>query len=508
MVIPRVVIAAPGSGAGKTTLACGLIGALRMRGLRVQPFKVGPDYIDPSHHTLAAGRPGRNLDAFLCGEDLIAPLFLHGAQGADIAVIEGVMGMFDGVSGAGDLASTAHVAKLLDAPVILVIDASKMARSVAAIVHGCVTFDREVHVAGVVLNRVGSDHHEQILREAIRDVKPPTLPTLPVLGALHRDERLTAPERHLGLVPATEIGSRERYALDAVAGLVSEHVDLDAVLALARGAGMLAGWAWSPSPPVDRAAAPPGAASSSTVALPAAGARIAIAAGSAFSFHYRENLELLQATGAELVELDPLQDEHLPEDCCALLLVGGFPEVYGEELACNASLRAEIARFAEERRPVLAECGGLLYLAESLDGRPMCGVLEIEAHMSDRLALGYRHAKAATATPWLASGQEVRGHEFHYCRVEPAHDAKRPAWTLSSAREASAHSANRMATRSAGAAPSLSASGSLPAGGQQWPEGFAVGSIQASFLHVHWAADPDIGWRFAQAAAASASSLR
>jgi cobyrinic acid a,c-diamide synthase len=209
--IPRIVIAGTSSGAGKTTVACGLIGALRARGLTVQGFKVGPDYIDPSHHALASGRPGRNLDAFLSGPELIAPLVRHGSQGADIAVVEGVMGLFDGASGRGELASTAHVAKLLDAPVVLVLDAAAMARSAAAMVHGFRTFDPDVQVAGVLFNKVGSDIHEQLLREAVEGSG------LPVLGALRRDERVTTPERHLGLVPVAEREAAAREALDALA---------------------------------------------------------------------------------------------------------------------------------------------------------------------------------------------------------------------------------------------------------------------------------------------------
>ncbi len=239
-VIPRVVIAGTSSGAGKTTVASGLIGALRGRGLRVQGFKVGPDYIDPSYHALASGRPGRNLDAYLAGTELIAPLFRHGSGDADIAVIEGVMGLFDGASGRGELASTAQVAKLLHAPVVLVVDGSAMARSAAAIVHGFASFDPQVDVAGVIFNRVGSDIHEQLLREAVEPLG------LPVLGALRRDERITAPERHLGLVPVAEREPRTRDALDLLAATLAERVELDALLALAHGAPAPAGAAWSP----------------------------------------------------------------------------------------------------------------------------------------------------------------------------------------------------------------------------------------------------------------------
>jgi cobyrinic acid a,c-diamide synthase len=448
-VIPRVVIAGTSSGAGKTSVTCGVIGALRRRGLRVQGFKVGPDYIDPSYHAIASGRPGRNLDAFLSGPELIAPLARHGSRGADVAVIEGVMGLFDGASGRGELASTGHIAKLLNAPVVLVVDATAMARSVAAIVHGYRTFDPGIAIAGVIFNRVGSDLHEQLLREALEDLSPP----IPVLGALKRDSLLTAPERHLGLVPAAEREQGTHDALAALADAVARHLDLDAIVALAGSAGSLNCPDWSPQPADERDAAP--------------GARIAIARGPAFSFHYRENLELLAATGAELLPFDPLADEQLPPDAGALLLAGGFPEVFGAELEANARLRTAIAAFAAAGRPILAECGGLLFLCRELDGREMCGVLPASARMTDRLTLGYREATAATATPWLEAGESVRGHEFHYTQVDS--QAPSSAWILA-------------------------------ARGRERPEGIASGGVQASYLHVHWAAHPELARRFARAA--------
>ncbi|MGD1057953.1 MAG: cobyrinate a,c-diamide synthase [Solirubrobacteraceae bacterium] len=471
--IPRVVIAGTSSGAGKTTVACGLIGALRSRGSSVQGFKVGPDYIDPSHHALASGRPGRNLDAFLSGQGLMAPLVRHGSQGADIAVIEGVMGLFDGASGRGELASTAHVAKLLEAPVLLVVDASAMARSAAAIVHGYRTFDPDVNVAGVIFNRVGSDHHEQLLREAVEPLK------IPVLGGLRRDERIVTPERHLGLVPAGEREAGAREALAALAEAMLRYVDLEEIERIARGAPRSAGGskgAWSP----DAGAA---GADTEQVQARAEGARIALAAGPAFSFHYEENLELLRGAGAELLPFDPLHDEALPADAGGLLLAGGFPEVYGAELEANVQLRKEVAAFAASGRPVLAECGGLLYLARELDGHEMCGVLPLRAQMTGRLTLGYREAVAATATPWLNAGKRVRGHEFHYTQVASADDS------------APAGGGALAAGDAAGAAWTLSARG------KERREGFVRGGVQASYLHIHWAAHRQLAWRFAKAAA-------
>jgi cobyrinic acid a,c-diamide synthase len=422
-----------------------VIGALRRRGLRVQGFKVGPDYIDPSYHALASGRPGRNLDAFLSGPELIAPLARHGSQGAELAVVEGVMGLFDGASGRGELASTGHVAKLLRAPVVLVVDATAMSRSVAAIVHGYRTFDPDVNVAGVIFNRVGSDHHEQLLREALEPLG------VPVLGALRRDPRVIAPERHLGLVPAPEREPQALGALAALADAVERHVDVDGIVALTRAAGPLDGPAWSPELDSEQAA----------------GARVAVARGPAFSFYYQENLELLTAAGAELLSFDPLVDEELPPDAGALLLAGGFPEVFAAELEANARLRAAVARFAAAGRPILAECGGLLFLCRELDGREMCGILPATARMTDRLSLGYRDATALTATPWIDRGAHVRGHEFHYTEVETA--GAPSAWMLS-------------------------------ARGRERPEGIVAGGVHASYLHTHWAAHPEIAWRFAKAA--------
>ncbi|HSZ15376.1 MAG TPA: cobyrinate a,c-diamide synthase [Solirubrobacteraceae bacterium] len=483
--IPRVVIAGTSSGAGKTTVACGLIGALRARGLTVQGFKVGPDYIDPSHHALASGRPGRNLDAFLSGEALMAPLVRHGAQGADVAVIEGVMGMFDGASGRGELASTAHVAKLLQAPVLLVLDARAMARSAAAMVHGFSTFDPEVRVAGVIFNRVGSDHHEQLLREALAPLG------IPVLGALRRDERVATPERHLGLVPAGEREASARAALAALAETMAGSVDLDGIERIARGAPRLAGSSWSALGDDARAAG----ASTTRMAAPSGSVRIALAAGPAFSFHYEENLELLRGAGAELVPFDPLSDGALPRDTDALLLAGGFPEVYGAELEANAPLRAQVAAFAASGRPVLAECGGLLYLSRELDGHEMCGALPVRARMTQRLTLGYREATAATATPWLDAGERVRGHEFHYTHVEPADES------AEGAHAERGRTAYVEPTQAAGVAPRPA--WTLSARGSERAEGYVAGGVQASYLHVHWAAHPELAARFVHAARAA-----
>ncbi|MFJ3790860.1 cobyrinate a,c-diamide synthase [Kitasatospora sp. NPDC090091] len=469
MNIPRLVVAAPSSGSGKTTVATGLIAALAARGLAVSPHKVGPDYIDPGYHALAAGRPGRNLDAFMCGPERIAPLFLHGAAGADVAVVEGVMGLFDGASGRGELASTAHVAKLLRAPVVLVVDASSQSRSVAALVHGFASWDPEVRLAGVILNRVASDRHELLLREALEEGSG-----VPVLGAVRRSTAVATPSRHLGLIPAVERSAEALRAVADMGELVAASVDLDAVLALARTAPPLDAEPWDPAREV----------------APVAGApRIAMAGGAAFSFSYAENAELLTAAGAEVVPFDPLHADGLPEGTAGLVIGGGFPELYVRELSANARLRKAIGEFAAAGGPIAAECAGLLYLGRELDGLPMCGVVETTARMTERLTLGYREAVALHDSPLAPAGTRLRGHEFHRTVCEPA-AGERPAWGW------------RLPTgpRTEGFAVSAGA-GAAGAGGSTGP-GTGGANVHASYLHLHWAGSPQLAATFAAAAAA------
>ncbi|MFI0191419.1 cobyrinate a,c-diamide synthase [Streptomyces sp. NPDC017082] len=440
--VPRLVVAAPSSGSGKTTVATGLMAAFAARGLAVSPHKVGPDYIDPGYHALATGRPGRNLDAYLCGPELIAPLFLHGARGCDLAVVEGVMGLYDGAAGHGELASTAHVAKLLRAPVVLVVDASAQSRSVAALVHGFAFWDPEVRLGGVILNKVGSDRHEELLREALDSSG------VPVLGALRRAVQVDTPSRHLGLVPVAE---RRAEALDAVAAMaaqVEKGCDLDALARLAASAGPLPDTAWEP----------PGTAARRRPV-------VAVAGGPAFTFSYAEHGELLTAAGADVVVFDPLRDERLPEGTAGLVIGGGFPEVYGAELSANEPLREAVAGLARSGAPVAAECAGLLYLCRELDGRPMCGVLDATARMTRRLTLGYRDAVAVGDSALAAAGTRTRGHEFHRTVVEPGAGAA-PAWGVTAP-------ARRV-------------------------EGFVQQGVHASYLHTHWAAAPGVARRFVE----------
>jgi cobyrinic acid a,c-diamide synthase len=482
--LPRVVVAAPASGQGKTTVATGLMAALRARGLTVSPHKVGPDYIDPSYHALAAGRPGRNLDPWLVGEHRLAPLLLHGATApgpADVAVIEGVMGLYDGAFAGGDFASTAHVARLVGAPVLLVVDARAQSRTAAALVLGMRAFDPRVRIGGVVLNHVGSGGHEQLLRAALAEIG------VPVLGVLRRQDDVTAPSRHLGLVPVAERARRSAAMVAALAELVTASVDLDAVLALARSAPPLDGAAWDPVIEVGGKGCGAGGSGAEGRGVWSCGAEgrgvggcgaggcgaggcgavdsgpvVAVAGGAAFTFSYAETAELLTAAGARVVPFDPLTEPRLPAGTRGVVIGGGFPELHAEALSGNGSLRTELAAFDG---PVVAECAGLLYLGRSLDGVPMCGRLDLQARMTGRLTLGYREAVAVSDSPVAARGEVVRGHEFHRTATDPGH-GPHAAWCWDDQRH-----------------------------------GFVSDGVHASYLHTHWAGHPTSAVRFVEACA-------
>ena len=466
--IARLVIAAPASGSGKTTVACGLMAALRARGLAVSGHKVGPDYIDPGYHALATGRAPRNLDPFLCGEDLIAPLFRHGAAGAQVAVVEGVMGLFDGADPAtvpgrdADFGSTAHVARLLGAPVLLVVDAARAGRSVAALAAGFAAFDPRTQVAGVILNRVGSDRHERLLREALE------ASGIVVYGAIRRTDGILTPSRHLGLIPAAERESVAAAAVARMGDLIARSCDLDALLTLARHAPDLPAPPWDPAEALAPFSPAPFDWAPFDWAPFAPAPVVAVAGGAAFTFGYTEQCELLEAAGSRVVSFDPLRDEDLPAGTSGLILGGGFPEVHAAELSANERLRRQVTALASRAAPLAAECAGLLYLARTLDGLPMCGVLDVQATMTPKLTLGYRDAVAMTDSVLARAGDRVRGHEFHRTAATPPSGA-RAAWRFGS--------------------------GEL--------EGHVTGSGVASYLHTHWAGHPAAASRFASACAAA-----
>lgn len=450
--LPRLVVAAPASSAGKTTIATGVMAALRASGLDVAGFKVGPDFIDPGFHTLATGRPGRNLDPVLTSEALIPRLLLHGARvprPARVAIVEGVMGLFDGRLGGDGFGSSAHVARLIGAPVVLVVDAAGSSRTVAAAASGLRAFDPALDIAGVVVNRVASPRHEAELRATFARCG------LPVLGVVPRSSSIVAPSRHLGLVPAAEL--REAGAIvDALAAHIAAHVDLDALLAVADRAPALDAEPWDPASAVTPVAGRP---------------RVGLMTGRAFTFRYPETAELLVAAGCVLAEIDPLADAALPADLAGLYIGGGFPEEHAPQLSANASLRAAVGQAIADGLPTIAECAGQLYLARSLDGLPMVGAVDADARMTPRLTLGYRAATAPADTLAAARGTRVTGHDFHRTVTEPG----------------------------AGVQAAWSVDGRL--------EGFSSGpggraSLHASYLHVHWAGHPGVAQRFADASAA------
>ncbi len=392
---PRLVVAGTHSGVGKTTVATGLMAALRSQGLRVGAAKVGPDFVDPGYHRLAAGRASRSLDAFLSGEDLLAPIAARAGEGCEVLVVEGVMGLFDGSGLPGCDGSTAAVARALEAPVLLVVDAAAMSGSVAAVVHGFKTLDPRVRLAGVVLNRVGGDGHALLLREALEPVG------LPVLGVLFEDDRLVWRERHLGLVPVAERPEAVRASIDTLGRLLQRSFDLDSVVRLARSA---------PRRPVAELPA----------AREAGRCRIAICAGPAFSFTYPENLELFRQAGAELAWFDPLEASCLPERCSGLYAGGGFPEVFAEALSDNLPLLAELRRRAGKDLVTWAECGGFMWLCESIDGHAMAKVIPgVHVEMGKKLSIGYRQGTTSTGSFLGPAGTALRGHEFHRSSATP-----------------------------------------------------------------------------------------
>ena len=448
---PRVVIAGTHSGVGKTTVATGVMAAMRRRGVSVAPAKVGPDFIDPGYHALACGRPGRNLDAWMCGPDNIAGLAARAGRDSDILVVEGVMGLFDGAAD-GAPSSTADIATLIGAPVILVVDCSSQAGSVAALVHGFATYSPTLRLGGVVLNRLASASHESMVRDALAASPNP----VPVVGALHRDERLSWRDRHLGLIPVAEQPERIAASLDALAELVLRTCDLGAIERIARSA-------------LDLRATEPVCAIEQRTAS-GRRPRIAVAGGRAFTFSYPDNNEVLVQAGAEIVEFDPINDRALPESVDGLIIGGGFPEVMVEQLSANTPLLAEVNQRIGAGMVTWAECGGLLWLSRSLDGHSLADVVPTTAVMTDRLTLGYRSATTLVRTPLGPVGTKLRGHEFHYSTTEVAGDAL--------------HMTGRNGEEIAG---------------------FSTPTMLASYLHVHLGSRADVAESFMRAAAFAAS---
>jgi len=443
MKCPRLVIAGTSSGVGKTTVTLAILAALRQRGRRVQAFKAGPDFIDPSHHRAATGRASRNLDGWMLGADRNREIFTRAAMDADISVIEGMMGLFDGSSPMNEIGSTAELAKQLDAPVLLVIDGSAMARSAAAMVSGYAQFDPALRVAGVIFNRVGSEGHYKLLKEAVERET-----AVAVVGYFRPDQAVTIADRHLGLVTAMEQGTGALY--DRLGTAAADTIDLDRVEALAAECGELA-----------VLPQPQRACQQSPV-------RIGIARDQAFCFYYPENLELLEAEGAELVPFSPLGDESLPENLSMLYLGGGYPELHGTTLAGNVAMRTAIREFAERGGTIYAECGGMMYLTQSIrdfegTSHDMVGLFPAEAVMrKPGLTLGYRTVEVAQPCILGASGMTARGHEFHYSTLV----SKGPL------------------TYACGLADVR--------GESKGPDGLSIGNVVALYTHLHLSSQPQI----------------
>lgn len=441
-----MIIAGERSGVGKTTVTLALLAALRHRSQKVQSFKVGPDYIDPMFHRHVTGRPCRNLDPVLTSEIYVQQCFAQHSQNADYALVEGVMGLFDGATGADDYASTAHIARLLNLPVLLILNCSSLSRSIAAIAHGYRTFDPRLDIAGVVLNRVGSDRHLELLTAALKPLD------LPILGVLRRQEEITIPDRHLGLVPTAELENLNPV-LDRLAHLGETCFDWARLLPLLECRTEM-----QPTFHLDSQLANP---------------RLAIAYDPAFNFYYADNLDLLQQLGAELIYWSPLKDSALPEGIQGLYFGGGFPEVFAAQLADNQLIRHAVQAAIQAGMPTYAECGGLMYLCEQIidfseTAHPMVGILPTTAAMGKRLTLGYRQATVLQNSPLVSKGDRVWGHEFH--RSTLIHDPDSPLFSLQGY-----HS-------------------TLPLKSEGWRRY----QVHASYTHLHFGAQPELPLRFLQ----------
>jgi cobyrinic acid a,c-diamide synthase len=445
--VPRIVIAGTQSGTGKTSLALALVASLKRQGLRVQTFKVGPDFLDPSYLTLASGRPCYNLDGWMTGKDYVLELFGRTTKDADMAVIEGVMGLFDGADPSTSEGSTAEMACWLDAPALLVVNVHGMARSLAAIVKGCVEFDRDLRIAGVIANHSGSDRHRDWLAKSLESANLP-----PVLGAIPRGAFPTLPSRHLGLITADPQNLPPRI-LEELADAFEKHISLDAIMRIVRSASPLL----IPEP-------------ASEVKPISRRISLGIACDRAFHFYYPDNLKGLELRGCDLIRFSPLVDRQLPEDLDGLYLGGGYPEEYAEALSDNHEMQEAIRQFARRGLPIYAECGGLMYLTRGIETTgekryPMVGLLPVWSRMLDRLkSLGYVEITLTANSLWGACGAVLRGHEFHYSELtaDPEDELWKPVYRV-----------KRSRSKAIGF------------------EGFQQGKILASYVHLHWASQPE-----------------
>jgi cobyrinic acid a,c-diamide synthase len=447
-----IIIAGERSGVGKTTVTLTLLASLRRRGLKVQSFKVGPDYIDPMFHQYVTGLPCRNLDTVLTSESYVQKCFNHHSPQSEYTLVEGVMGLFDGIgqlantNGKTDFASTAHVARLLDIPIILVIDCSRLSGSVAAIAHGYCSLDSRIKIAGLVLNRVGSDRHLSLLKNSLAPLQ------LPILGVLRRQDNITIPDRHLGLIPTTELPELNQI-VNRLADIGDTYFDWDKLLPLLK----------STSSPIPNSQFP----------IPNSSVKIAVARDQAFNFYYQDNLDLLEELGAELVFWSPLNDAQLPKDIQGMYFGGGFPEVFAQQLSANISLIQAVKKSILAGIPTIAECGGLMYLCEQIidfDGNswPMLGILPTHAQMDKKLTLGYRRAVVLENTFLIDSNTNIFGHEFHRSHVIT--NAQKPLF----------NTYRYDCDENTGL------------------EGWCLPNVHASYIHQHWGESREIPQRFLQ----------
>lgn len=441
--LPRLIIAGTGSGVGKTTVAMAIMAGLKSLGYKVQPFKTGPDYIDPGFHSYACGRVSRNLDCRLLDNNSLLDVLSHAATGADIAVIEGVMGLFDGDhSGRG---STSSLAKLLKTPVILVVDAAGQGQSVAATIQGFTQFEPDIKIAGVILNRLGGAGHFHFIKESLPDSDI-------ILGYLNQDQQLTLAERHLGLIPAAE--QTDIKKLINILGLWAiDNLNLEKMSRVAAGARPLKYTPKLFNEHVKKMV------------------KIGVAKDKAFNFYYQDNLDILADLGAEIVYFSPLNDRNLPAGLDGLYLGGGFPEVFAGELSANNSMRDNIATAAGLNMPVYAECGGLIYLTENImnadnNSMPMCAILPVTSEMSGKLTLGYRQAEALVDNVLMTRGDVIVGHEFHYTNLVGVKTGLNRAYKV------------------------------LENGNGVKHEGFVADNVLGSFIHLHFASNKIWALRF------------
>ena len=466
MKIPRIMIAGTHSGVGKTTITTAVMAAFARDGSRVQPYKVGPDYIDPSYHTIATGNPSRNLDSWMLSDETVYRLFVQSAQDADVAVIEGVMGLFDGSQALGDKGSSAQIAKLLDCPVILIFDVKSMARSAAAMVSGFVNFDPDLKIAGVILNRIGSERHLRLVKEAIK-----AYCNVPVVGYIRKNAKLELPSRHLGLVPTVE-GGELPAKINSLADEIREGIDFAGIMQIAHSAADMKSVGDDESAGNMKSVSVVTAGNGEAM-VPDKRVRIGLAWDEAFSFYYQDGLDELVRRGADLVRFSPLHDTELPADMDGIYIGGGFPEIFIQELAANNVMLSRLRAAGEQGMPIFAECGGLMYLTRTIvdfDSKEygMVGLVPGRCIMEKSLVgMGYIEAEALNNNVISTSGQKLRGHEFHYSRLDPDGPDFPYAFRLTRNRS-----------------------------GETFMDGYARDNILASYAHLHFASDPNAAATF------------